>query len=853
MSLNQETQNNLIVTQSDKFNSTFRSRNLIETPDVYTEFPPIVSLPLSLKMDFDRILNKPFLIDVVSWATTSASLTPLVTYPFPSFMLDNEQLRAPFRFAAKYRMKACALLQVTGTPLHQGVLLAAALPRSTVTGSRLSINSLLQAPHVFLAANEATPVCLELPFYSQTKLRNTFTTASVNEQRCPTWGDDDDYADLHIFVLNALTAGSTGASSVSVSTTVVIKQADFYVPKNAITTWTAQSAIIGSLLDSSATYLKKMTGDYIDRTRKLVKAYTGLHNPNVPTIHERMVSTVRNYSNLVDGPTYFEKLDPYAEHSRVVQEPTFYTNNDEMLISNIIQKPQYLGTFQVATNTASGTVVWSRPITPMQETYGPIGDGAVSTPLQVLSWLTMFWKGGLKVHLQSSMTNFHNVRLMLARNYSNDIRAIASLPNMYDMISLQTETVEFSEGGQVQTFSLPYCSELEQLPHDYTPGGNAVSHGMYYIYLVQPLTTSASVATSVNFNVFVSADVDFNFYGYSRYPLKLYDYLNASESDLPAVEEESDFIAQSTMVEPSSQEGIVNPDDDGVSHPTTDRNFRPVISLRDFQRRFMYAGRYQIWATTNLTAPFSTININVATMLSSFVKQQPVQAQRIVRQFFFGQTGGLKFKFVFQNAQDSLVRYIPAVPFMSPASLPPTIYRSFTSANSTSYNDDLYARLTYPNYADALSGDMYTYPIVETSSGSKPTGYGSGDTLVNCNIIELEIPMMNCLEFLGGADNFKLASPAELYCSSGYGTFNISARALHINGGLVTDYKPEVTVYVCYADESRLGFNTFAPAVKPITFAGDSPRCANEGFYIPVTGAPLRLDVGAALAAYIGT
>jgi len=410
MSLSQDQQNNNIVKQDDHFNSSFKSRNLVETPTTYDAFPSIKSLPRELKMDFDRILNKPFLIDVQQWDTTTAAMTNLITKPFPTSMLDNDQLRAPFRFAAKYRMKACMMLQVTGTPLHQGIILASAVPRYCVKPSRLTVNSLLQSPHVFLSANEATPACLEIPFYSQTKLRNTFT-AEANERRCAIWGDEEDYADIHLFVINPLVAGSTGATSVSISITIVIKEADFYVPKNSATTWSSQSAIIGSLLDKGATYLKNITGDFIDAARGGIRQYTGLHNPNVPIIQDRMIASHRNFTNLVDGPTYFEKLDPYAEHARVVREPTFYTDKDEMLLSNILSKPQYLGTFKVETATTTGTVLWSRPITPMQERYGSIGDGAVSTPLQVMSFLTTFWKGGLKIHLQSSMTNFHNVRL----------------------------------------------------------------------------------------------------------------------------------------------------------------------------------------------------------------------------------------------------------------------------------------------------------------------------------------------------------------------------------------------------------------------------------------------------------
>jgi hypothetical protein len=76
---------------------------------------------------------------------------------------------------------------------------------------------------------------------------------------------------------------------------------------------------------------------------------------------------------------------------------------------------------------------------------------------------------------------------MVARSYAQDMRAATSTPDMYDMANLQTDTIEFSAGGQVQTIDLPFCSELNQVQSAWDSFTNAYSHGMYYIYLVQTL------------------------------------------------------------------------------------------------------------------------------------------------------------------------------------------------------------------------------------------------------------------------------------------------------------------------------------------------------------------------------
>ena len=47
-----------------------------------------------------------------------------------------------------------------------------------------------------------------------------------------------------------------------------------------------------------------------------------------------------------------------------------------------------------------------------------------------------------------------------------------SYPTYSEVTNLQTETLEFSAGGQVQTIDLPFVSNMEQLPvvSDYKNG-----------------------------------------------------------------------------------------------------------------------------------------------------------------------------------------------------------------------------------------------------------------------------------------------------------------------------------------------------------------------------------------------
>jgi len=64
-----------------------------------------------------------------------------------------------------------------------------------------------------------------------------------------------------------------------------------------------------------------VASDALDYGRGIIRDYTGLHNPNVPMIHERVITTPLNFQNNIDTAQYFEKLDPYTKFDRIVKEP----------------------------------------------------------------------------------------------------------------------------------------------------------------------------------------------------------------------------------------------------------------------------------------------------------------------------------------------------------------------------------------------------------------------------------------------------------------------------------------------------------------------------------------------------
>lgn len=489
--------------------ASWRAKKTESSQESYDKFPSIHNTVQSMRMDYSRILNKPFFIQNISWSNTATAGSTLTSVAFPSAIKTNALVKVPFQSSCLYRMRACFLLQVSGTPMHQGIILAGVLPASISVSDP---SQLMAAPHAFLNANESTPVCVEIPFYNRTHLAKTKNTSDSI-----LGFNKEDYAYLYLLVVNPLTPGTSASTTLTISVHTVIKEADFYMPKLTGGTWTAQSGIYDRFLkiptkifDGLAYGAKVVTGDFIDALRATVKIYTGFHNPNSPAINSRMIKTAANFLNNVDQPTLIEKLDTNAQFDRIIRDYQYNTQNDEMDLSYILSKPTYLGTTSLSTTTTAGTLLTIIPISPMVE----LTKNYFYSPMRHIYESSRYWRGTLKLVIQASMTNFHYCKLLVVKDYSCDQRSTTSAPSIDDVHNLSTDTIEFSAGGQIQEIELPYSAESEVLECTKDLVLNGLQHGLVRIYLLQPLVVNGSVSTSVSFNYYMRGGDDLAFFGY---------------------------------------------------------------------------------------------------------------------------------------------------------------------------------------------------------------------------------------------------------------------------------------------------------------------------------------------------
>lgn len=860
---------------SSNFYSQVRTRSVIEPEFIYDKNYRITSVDQSLKMDFSRILNKPYFIKNITWNTTGTQYSVLDVTRIPLDIFNNALAKIPFEAATLYRAKISALLQVAGTPMHQGILIAGALPIGfasdpTYVGTKKSLNSLMAAPHVFLNANEQTSARLRIPFYVNAPLDKTDldrTTYNMNFT-------GTDYSEVVIMILNPLAAPVTGSTSVSISMHIVFDEIEFYaphtdvnyvpipippVPELALLTDLEPEGLMDDLrkagtkaIDGVFSSVRKLSGDVLDVARNGVRQYTGLHSPNYPMLQSKNYVQSRNVANTTDVPVRFDKMDNFGNHDRVVKDFIFETSQDEMDIKYLGTKPQYLGTFVVKTTDTAGTLCWSRPITPVQQfdtaTYINSASESISTSTftnlqQLLAFVHRYWRGGIKIHIQSAMSNFHFCKLAIARDYSVRVPGINSYPTFASIPNLMTEFLEFSAGGQIQTVDMPYVSQMSQLPCAFDWETNAAQHGMYYIYLNQPLVTNGSVALNIAFNVYISLCDDFQFYGYATNPLRL-DFpnvLSTIPTEDPPEEEglimsidslrKHTFEAQASAPIPeSTQEELTagKLDDSSVICP----DFRPVTNMRDHIRRFYKVYR-RGYAPDTIVNNQGLITLDVADMIGqrtqligSPVTDSVASTLDLLSKLYLGCSGGARFKIVVTGCSSASAWYVP--PGFTAGEVPSgdaiyvsTIPRSRVIApNGLATNALMYQNLiSSSSLADtAFSVQL---PTVERANYSKPgyfSAYNStgGDVAYvpeSTSVIEFEVPNMSPYKFYGDVTKISRVTTSYLAQSS---TCALGHIVIFIPPTAVTNSTTvgaNVAVYASYDDVARHGYQVFVPSI----------------------------------------
>lgn len=805
--------------------ASINTRNICFSPDHHDVYPTI-DFPEEFRIDTKPFIDRPFFVENFVWGNQPIyTILPTLTRELPrDVFTSNLSLENALKLGAYFRSDLTLSFSVSGTITHAGTLLVGIMPPvppdfySIIdpADSVHLVNSLMSGPHCFLHANEATSAMIHVPWFCNTDVASLDMRplAPSTTNACAESNKPGNFASLVVMVLNPLSPSEGSSTTLNLTVEATFNAMDIFVPSPRYISYTTQGlteicddvceettqllcplgldfytqglqSIASSAIDATTSYTKKMVGDAIDEVRAGIKYYTGLHNPNIPLINNRVITSFRNYGNNTTGEQFFEKLDPYPEIDRIVDRPIFNTAVDEMSIKHILSKPQYIGKFKVNVDDLAGKLVWANAISPRQGGFSN-SNWIIANNIELIHYLSRAWRGSIKIHIQSVMNNKQQVKLRLIQLYNPPSAVFSSYPEYSSILSGPSHLMEFTAGGEVQTITLPYLCRNSLTPCSPDLSLDAIFHGMYYIYVAQSMANSTDSPVDVNFNVFISAGDDLTFHGYAtelatQIPLSRNGPSANTLKILKVLKEdtklENEFITQGLQVmnEPQTNSVLEGSSTDiDIKENHQERLFSP-IDIRPLIRRMYQNHTLRIEEGENV--------IDLKEYIGEKMTSRAITPLQMVAGMYYGKSAGLKIKIRtvdFSPDDDSslTVFYVPPQCNISSD--------GFLRESTISTRDE-FSPLLY-------GGAGYPVPFLEIAHQSRGP-----------KLYEFVVPNTNLYKFIGGPEKFNDFSNSNLSIAS-FGTLLI-----------YTTTATKINLFIGMTDESRLGFHSIAPIIRPTT------------------------------------
>nr|UNY42147.1 MAG: polyprotein [Picornavirales sp.] len=764
--------------------------------NLYTQ----VDIDDAYRIDAKPFIERPFYAGSVTFTNTDQRYA-LLSSPINSLPGDiirsNPSLLNAMKIGSYYRADLVLNISMAGTITHAGKILVGAvppLPVGTIQSTKDWINIIQSGPHASLFANEATSVVLTIPWYCNSDLAtldmDTGTPTSLDIT--PVNGN---YSNLLFLVQNPLAPSAGSSQSLSIIIEACFKHLDILVPTPRLVKWVPQSLIsqAKTLKEAAKTKTKNVVGDFIDGSINWLTSWIGLHNPNLPVIQERDVVIQRNFPNVVDSEQYIEKLDPYSNFDRVVQSPIFGTTVDEMSISHITSKRQFLGSFIVSQEDSVGKLYWSRPISPFQGGFNNTNDEVrCINNIELMHSLHRAWRGGLEIIIESVMNNKQQVKLRLLKMYNPSTEAAIKVPTYSTIANAPSALMEFTQGGQEHVVSLPYLCRNDLTPCAEDLSLEGLFHGMYYIYLAQPLANSDGSPMTIEFNVYMRGAEDLTFYGYVA--------RNLVPTGFPVISNSpSNFKPQSgensirVMNEPQKQVNEVSIDHKARSASHFER-LLPSLDIRPLIRRM-----YPLQAADAITMQPNQIFTEIVP-LADILGETPFNAAipvrgtpiSIVSRMYYGKTVGFKFQIRLQSYKQGLTDVLGAEAIQVSFSYVPPNF-SYDGSNSTvtgcEVNADYVEPTTIPQY-------LTPFPFQDIPPIDLP----------NSKLYEFFIPDVTLYKFMGSPNKLLVSNSYQKLSTMDFGSLYIR----YSNADALKMVIVKRNTYVGLSDESRFGLHSLA-------------------------------------------
>lgn len=289
---------------------------------------------------------------------------------------------------------------------------------------------------------------------------------------------------------------------------------------------------------------------------------------------------------------------------------------DEMLISEVLARPNYMSNFRDGTNTrrpyitisasqASGNFLGSIQVSPTDASYGftqgtPPNDISYTTHTQMSFLARSFglWRGTIRYIFRPVCTKFHSARIRVVFVPGNPITPTTTvyenMPYTYShVIDIRDPTSYVIDMPFVHPKPWAYCSRSPALSESDT------MTGILYFFIENSLVAPPSVADSIYLTIFQCAGDDFEFANPGRYspnqsPWTLFNTTNVeADPRFAALAQASHHTVTPVLLAPDIHTNSTDAHGASVGDPTR--------SLRSLLHRFWTAKSFKTTAPTTFT------------------------------------------------------------------------------------------------------------------------------------------------------------------------------------------------------------------------------------------------------------
>jgi hypothetical protein len=501
-------------------------------------------------------LAKPVVLSRLSWASSQTQGVQLAAFDFPDVIRTIDTLhQETLRMYAFFKFNWVLKFQINGTKFHSGQLVCSWDPFAlhdddpTNVYRPISRPAATGLPHVLLNASTNEPVEITIPFVHPKSFLATNTA------------NFDTLGRFRINVLNQLRSAEGSSSSLHLTVWLFASSPSVHVPiyrhdllppsfELAQPSMEAIGNFVDSFLGDDFSKLRKTTtktignlaagnwGQAMRNGGKAVGHLADFLNLDYPV---RVIMSLTHINPI--GPmavgrgvdsSYSLRLDPSG--SQVIESDRKGNTVEECDVDFIKKVPMLIKTVPWTDARTSGTILSYWPVTPNICDFYSGDDLRVNynTFLSYLSCIYQYWRGTLTYRLEFVSTQFHTGRLLVAFVPN----AFAANPTIEQAFSCPNVVIDIQQNSTV-SFTVPFTSQTPYKNCEYFTGlknMNLSIVGYVYVFVLNELVRPSNVSDTIEFNIYISAEDDFQFAVPQPFTLNLRSSLPPSESAEPSID-----------------------------------------------------------------------------------------------------------------------------------------------------------------------------------------------------------------------------------------------------------------------------------------------------------------------------